>query len=85
MAWQVFKQNAFSSLQLLTPIPKGQLISKCLYGVIVSPQKTNESFMRISALAFRKRLNQKLYYTNYVKYPLISIIESLYSFNLTSL
>ena len=35
MAWQVFKQNAFSSLQLLTAVPKGQLISKYLFGVIV--------------------------------------------------
>ena len=50
---------------------KGQLISKCPFGVIKSPckspKKSNEIFSRIFALAFNKRWNQKLYYTNYVK------------------
>ena len=46
---------------------KGQLISKCPLGVIVSTKKTNEIFLRISALASKKRLNQKMYYTKYVK------------------
>jgi len=46
---------------------KGQLISKCPLGVIVFDQKTNEIFLRISALAYKKRLNQKLYYYKYVK------------------
>ena len=44
-------------------ITKGQLISKCHH----FDQKTNEIFLRISALASKERLNQKLYYTNYVK------------------
>jgi hypothetical protein len=30
-------------------------------------QKTNKIFLRISALASKKRLNQKLYYTKYDK------------------
>ena len=44
-------------------------------------QKTNEIFVRISALASKKRLNQKLYYTNYVRQPVISaMIFGLTSF-----
>ena len=39
--------------------PKGQLISKCHFGVFKSPKKTNEIFVRISALASKKRSNQK--------------------------
>ena len=46
---------------------KGQLISKCLFGVIVWTKKTNEIFSRISVLASKNGLNQKLDYTNYVK------------------
>ena len=38
---------------------KGQLISKCLFGVIVWTKKNNEFFLRISALAYKKRSNQK--------------------------
>ena len=34
---------------------KGQLISKCLFGVILWTKKTNEIFSRISALASKKR------------------------------
>ena len=45
---------------------KGQLISKCLLGVIVSTKKPKIS-LRISALASKKRLNQKMYYIKYVK------------------
>ena len=63
---------------------KGQLISKCLLGDIVSTKKTKEFFLRISALASKMRLNQKLYNTKYVKQPLISIIKCLYFFDLTS-
>ena len=47
-------------------------------------KNTNEIFSKISALASKKRLNKKLYYTNYVKKPLISIIKCLYFFDLTS-
>ena len=53
-------------LTFLSNGSKGQLISKCLFGVIVGTKK-NEIFSRISALASKKWLNQKLYYTNYVK------------------
>ena len=63
---------------------KVQLISKCLFGVIVLTKKDNEFFSRISALASKKWLNKKLYYTNYVKQPLVSIINCLYFFDLTS-
>ena len=42
--------------------PKGQLISKCRLD-----QNINEIFSKISALTSKKRLNQKLYYTNHVK------------------
>ena len=39
-------------------IAKGHLISKCPFGVFKSPKK-NEIFSRISALASKKRSNQK--------------------------
>ena len=39
---------------------KGQLISKCPFGVFKSPKKTNEIFSRISALASKKKSNQKI-------------------------
>ena len=38
---------------------KGQLISKCPFGVIIWTQNTNEIFSRISALASKKMSNQK--------------------------
>ena len=38
---------------------KGQLILKCPFGVIKSPKKSTKFFFRISALASKKRLNQK--------------------------
>ena len=38
---------------------KGQLISKCSFSVFKSTKKTNEIFVRMSALASKKRLNQK--------------------------
>ena len=38
---------------------KGQLISKCLFGVIVWTKKNNEIFSRISALASKNRSNLK--------------------------
>ena len=38
---------------------KGQLISKCPFGVKISSKKTNKFFSRISALASKKRSNQK--------------------------
>ena len=40
---------------------------KMSFGCQRLDQNTNEIFSRISALASKKRLNQKLYYTNYVK------------------
>ena len=48
---------------------KGQIISICLFGVSKSTKKTNEIIVRISALASKKRLNQKirvLYTTNWM-------------------
>ena len=48
--------------------PKGQLCNfKMSFGCHCLDQKTNEIFSRISALASKKCLNQKLYNTNYVK------------------
>ena len=38
---------------------KGQLISNCPFGAFKSPKKNNEIFVRISALASKKRSNQK--------------------------
>ena len=38
---------------------KGQLISKCPFDVIVSTKIPMKFFLRISALASKKRLNQK--------------------------
>ena len=55
---------------LLSRSLKGQLISKCLLGVIVSTKKSTKFFLRISALASKMRLNQQLYNTKYVKQPL---------------
>ena len=46
---------------------KGQLISKGLFGVIVSTKKPTKFFLRISGLASKKRSDQKikaLYITN---------------------
>ena len=45
---------------------KGQLISKELFDVIVSTKKTNQNFLRISALASQKRSDQikAFYITN---------------------
>ena len=40
-------------------VGKGQLISKCPIDVFKSTKKTNEIFARISALASKKRSNQK--------------------------
>ena len=39
--------------------PKGQLILKCPFGVIVSTKIPMKFVLRISALASKKRLNQK--------------------------
>ena len=68
---RIMSKLAFSSLHRLLKdtkiLPKDQFISKYLYGVIVWTKKSNEIFSRISALAFKKRLNQKLYYTKYLK------------------
>ena len=40
---------------------------KMSFGCHRFDQKANEFFLRISALASKKRLNQKLYYYKYVK------------------
>ena len=45
-------------IYLAEALIKGQLISKCPFGVFKSIQKTN-IFFRISALASKKRSNQK--------------------------
>ena len=50
----------------LTVDLKGQLISKCLFGVIVFDQKNNKIILRISALASKKRSNQKKSLSNQI-------------------
>ena len=62
-----FKIATNNTIEIFFLLLKGQLISKCLFGAIVSTKKNKEIFLRISALASRKRLNQNLYHTNYVK------------------
>ena len=52
--YQQFYKNYISST-----FPKGQLISKSPFGVFKLTKKTNEIFVRISALASKKRSNQK--------------------------
>ena len=47
------------SKKLVSPDTKGQLISKCPFGVFESTKKPTKFFVRISALASKKRLNQK--------------------------
>ena len=44
---------------------KGQLISKCPFGVFKSSKKNNEILSSISALASRKRSNKKRIRTSY--------------------
>ena len=39
------------------PVAKGQLISKCSFGVFKLTKKQQRNFSRISALAFKKRSN----------------------------
>ena len=50
--WKIRKEN-------LPIIIKGQLISKGLFDVIVSTKKPTEFFLKISALATKKRSDQK--------------------------
>ena len=44
---------------LVVAMAKGQLILKCPFGVFKSPKKPTKFFSRISALASKKRSNQK--------------------------
>ena len=53
-----FIQSSKCLLQFLSLYTKGQLISKELFGVIVSTKKNN-GFLRISALGSKKSSNQK--------------------------
>ena len=63
-----YQDEKFWVLTKIMNLFKGQLISKCLFGVFVWTKKNNELFSMISALASKKWLNQKLYYTNCVKF-----------------
>ena len=48
------------NMSLSTPrAAKGQLISKCLFGAIVSTKKPTNFNLRISAIPSKKRSNQK--------------------------
>ena len=55
-------------------LPKGQLISKGLFGVIVWTKNPTKNLW-ISALASKKSSNQKPLLYDYVKWPLISDIK----------
>ena len=46
-------------LNTTTTETKGQLISKCPFGVFKSSEKATKFFQRISALASKKRSSQK--------------------------
>ena len=46
-------------IRIVIVTPKGQSISECPFSLFKSPQKTYEIFSRISALASKKRSNQK--------------------------
>ena len=61
---------------------KGQLISKCPFGVFKSPKKTTTSSSRISALASKKRSNQKSSLRKSKQNPPISGIKCLFLFDL---
>ena len=66
------------------PSTKGQLISNCPFGAFKSTKKTNEIFVRISALASKKRSIQKnkgtLYH--YLDDFILTVLH--YFFDLTS-
>ena len=55
--------------QVYLSVTKGQLISKCPCGVIFSSKIPTKFYLRISALASKKRSNEKIkalyYITNY--------------------
>ena len=78
-----FIQSSKCLLQFLSLYTKGQLISKELFGVIVSTKKTT-IFLRISALGSKKSSNQKTLFYNHVKELLISDIKCLNFFDPTS-
>ena len=52
-------QSKNENLKKKAALTKGQLISKCPFGVFKSPKKTNKKFVGISALASKKRSYQK--------------------------
>ena len=61
VSWKMASHSGFTfthEFAILTKYTKGQLISKCLLGVIVSTKKPTNFFLRISTLASKKRLNQ---------------------------
>ena len=62
----VFWAPSFSSFEPYV-LGKGQLISKCPFVVFKSTKKTNEIFLRIFAIASKKRSNLK---KNLIKYLL---------------
>ena len=63
-------KNSTTLSMSLKRVTKGQLISKCSFGVIVWT-KIPTNFLRSSALASKKRLNKKkiktLFFFNYLK------------------
>ena len=59
--WWIVFENCEKMWVLITlaPASKGQLISKCPFGVKTSSKKPTKFFSRISALASKKRSNKK--------------------------
>ena len=55
----LFRKRTASKKPPALVLTKGQLISKCLLGVIVWTKKPTKFFSRISAIASKKRSNQK--------------------------
>ena len=58
VSWSNLSPEDFGSNLPIPQTIKGQLISKCPFGVFKSPKKPT-NFSRISALASKKRSNQK--------------------------
>jgi hypothetical protein len=64
-----FQKPALTYISFFQHLGKGQLISKGLFGVIVSTKKNNEFFLRIFALASKRVQIKNIYYINMLNSP----------------
>ena len=69
---EITRVKAFCFYAGFTP-GKGQLISKCAFRVFKPPQKNQQFFLKISALASKKRSNQKSSVRESKNNPLIKV------------